>query len=108
MSSAITARDVPVTDTKKPATARRSRLLRPLLMLGGIAAVAIGSGYFWLHGGRYVSIDNAYVRADKLVLSTDVTGIIGEQDQHRDSPARIRHRLNPAPMIAKRCKFISR
>ncbi len=79
MSSAITARDVPVQDVKKPAaTKRRSRLLRPILMLGGIAAVAIGAGYFWLHGGRYVSIDNAYIRADKLVLSTDVSGLIAD------------------------------
>jgi len=79
MSQALTARDVPATDTKKPAAKKaRSRLLRPLLMLGGVAAVAIGAGYFWLHGGRYVSIDNAYIRADKLVLSTDVSGIIAQ------------------------------
>ena len=40
MSSAITARDVPVQDVKKPAaTKRRSRLLSPILMLGGIALV---------------------------------------------------------------------
>jgi membrane fusion protein (multidrug efflux system) len=85
MSQALTARDVPAADAKKPADTkrpadakRRSRLLRPLLMLGGIAAVAVGAGYFWLHGGRVVSIDNAYIRADKLVLSTDVSGIIAE------------------------------
>jgi membrane fusion protein (multidrug efflux system) len=80
MSQALTARDVPATDVKqRPVAAkRRSRLLRPLLMLGGIAAVAVGAGYFWLHGGRIVSVDNAYIRADKLVLSTDVAGIIAE------------------------------
>ena len=80
MSQAVTARDIPATqdqDSAKPAT-RRSRLLRPLLMLGGILAIALGAGYFWLTGGRVVSIDNAYIRADKLVLSTDVSGIIAE------------------------------
>lgn len=56
----------------------RRRLLRPLLMLGGIAVVIVGSLMFWLHGGRYVSIDNAYIRAAKLSLSTDVSGIVGE------------------------------
>ena len=68
MSQALTARDVPVHRHQHARQARssRSRLLRPLLMLGGVAAVAIGAGYFWLHGGRYVSIDNAYIRADKL------------------------------------------
>jgi membrane fusion protein (multidrug efflux system) len=77
MSQVLTARDVPQADVK-PRPRTRSRLLRPLLMLGGIAAVAIGAGYFWLTGGRYVSIDNAYVRADKLALSTDVSGIIAD------------------------------
>ena len=52
------------------------RTLRPILMLGGIAVVAIGAGYFWLTGGRYVSIDDAYVRAAKEVLATDVSGIV--------------------------------
>jgi membrane fusion protein (multidrug efflux system) len=61
---------------------RRSRrkLLRPLLMIGGIVAVIVGSGWWWLQGGRYVSIDNAYVRAAKLPVSTDVSGIVGEVD----------------------------
>lgn len=77
MSQVLTARDVPETATK-PRPRSRSRRLRPILMLGGIAVVAIGSGYFWLNGGRYVSIDNAYVRADKLALATDVSGIIAE------------------------------
>lgn len=77
MSQVLTARDVPQADAK-PRPRTRSRLLRPILMLGGIAVVAIGAGYFWLSGGRYVSIDNAYVRADKLALATDVPGIIAE------------------------------
>jgi membrane fusion protein (multidrug efflux system) len=61
----------------KPARKRRLRLV---LMLGGIAVVAIGSGYFWLTGGRYVSTDDAYVRAAKLMVSTDVSGIVSDVD----------------------------
>jgi membrane fusion protein (multidrug efflux system) len=61
----------------KPA---RKRRLRMVLMLGGVAAVAIGSGYFWLTGGRYVSTDDAYVRAAKLMVSTDVSGIVSDVD----------------------------
>ena len=56
----------------------RLRLLRPILMLGGIAVVVVGSLTFWITGGRYVSIDNAYVRAAKEALSTDVSGIVME------------------------------
>ncbi|MCS0496171.1 HlyD family secretion protein [Ancylobacter sp. MQZ15Z-1] len=59
---------------------RRKRRLRSVLMLGGIAVVAIGAGYFWLTGGRYVSTDDAYVRAAKLMVSTDVSGIVSDVD----------------------------
>ena len=64
--------------TEAPVRNRRmSRaLLRPILMLGGILVVAVGSGAYWLTGGRYVSIDDAYVRAAKETLSTDVSGIV--------------------------------
>src|SRR5215472_9443245 len=51
-------------------------LLRPILMLGGILAVAVASGAYWLTGGRYVSIDDAYVRAAKETIATDVSGIV--------------------------------
>ena len=60
----IANRDVPVQDAS--GVRRRSRLLRPVLMVGGVAVVAAGALYFWINGGRVISIDNAYVRADKL------------------------------------------
>ena len=56
----------------------RSKVLRPLLMLGGVLVVAVASFMFWLQGGRYVSIDNAYVRAAKLAVATDISGIVAE------------------------------
>ncbi|RYI99272.1 MAG: HlyD family secretion protein, partial [Acetobacteraceae bacterium] len=59
-----------------PAPARRRRWLRPALMAGGVAAVIIGSGLFWLNGGRYAGTDDAYVQADRLLLATDVGGIV--------------------------------
>jgi membrane fusion protein (multidrug efflux system) len=52
------------------------RLLRILLTVGGILIVAIGSLAAWLHGGRYASTDDAYVQAAKLVVSTDVSGLV--------------------------------
>ena len=60
---------------------RRGRgLLRGVLMLGGIAIVAVAAGAFWLNGGRYVSSDDAYVRAAKLMVSTDVSGLVSTVD----------------------------
>jgi membrane fusion protein (multidrug efflux system) len=65
-------------DAKIRSTSARGapRLLRPILMLGGVALVAIGAGALWLQGGRVVSVDDAYIRAAKLAVSTDVSGIV--------------------------------
>ncbi|HTC11821.1 MAG TPA: HlyD family secretion protein [Acetobacteraceae bacterium] len=60
----------------KPHNRISRRALGPFLMALGIIVVAIGGGTFWLTGGRYVSIDDAYVRAAKESLSTDVSGIV--------------------------------
>jgi membrane fusion protein (multidrug efflux system) len=79
MSQATTAAGAPrVTDVAPKRSRARMRVLRPLLMLGGIAVVIVGAGYYWISGGRYVSIDDAYVRAAKESLSTDVSGIVAE------------------------------
>ncbi|MSP05381.1 MAG: HlyD family secretion protein [Acetobacteraceae bacterium] len=80
MSQATAINPTPHVSTEMPRTRSQAsrRLLRAVLMLGGIAVVAIGGSTLWLMGGRYVSIDNAYVRAAKMSLSTDVSGIVAE------------------------------
>lgn len=76
----------------------RTKLLRPILMLGGIAVVAVASFLFWLNGGRYVSIDNAYVRAAKVAVATDVSGTVAEvnvREGQRVKKGDVLFRLNP-------------
>jgi membrane fusion protein (multidrug efflux system) len=76
------------------------RLLRPLLMLGGIAIVIVGSLMFWITGGRVISIDNAYVRSAKEALSTDVSGIVMQVPVHegqRVNKGDVLLRLDPKP-----------
>jgi membrane fusion protein (multidrug efflux system) len=83
MSQATTAGSAPrVADA--PVRSRRINraLLRPILMLGGILVVAVASGAYWLTGGRYVSIDDAYVRAAKESLATDVSGTVASVPVH--------------------------
>ena len=63
-----------------PLARRPHRKLRAFLMLGGMAVVAVAAGVFWLRGGRWVSADNAYVRAAKLMVSTDVSGLVASVD----------------------------
>ena len=46
-----------------------------------IAALVVG-GLLYVTGGRYVSTDDAYVHAAKLMVSTDVSGIVSAVDVH--------------------------
>ena len=70
-------------DLRAPGFPRRSRvptrtLVRwTLLALGPLVAVAVAL-HLYLAGGRYVTTDNAYVKADTLALSTDVAGPVAE------------------------------
>src|SRR4051794_19624419 len=62
-----------------PSSAKpRPRHLRRILLLLGPLLLAVAGLYFYLSGGRYVSTDNAYVRADKLNVATDISGIVAE------------------------------
>jgi membrane fusion protein (multidrug efflux system) len=68
----------------RPASRARSRkqLLRWGLMAGGVLATVIGGGAYWLTGGRWVDTDDAYVQADSMTLSTDVSGIVATIPVH--------------------------
>src|SRR5690242_11331020 len=83
MSQATTAGQAPP-GAEAPARIRRVNrtLLRPILMLGGIVVVAIASGAYSLPGGRYASTDDAYVRATKEALATDVAGSVATVPVH--------------------------
>src|SRR5665213_2426224 len=54
--------------------------LRRIAMFWGVGIVAVVSLVLWLTGGRYVSTDDAYVHAAKLMVSTDVSGLVKDVD----------------------------
>ncbi len=54
--------------------------LRRIAMVWGVAAVIVIAGTLYLTGGRYVSTDDAYVHAAKLMVSTDVSGLVQDVD----------------------------
>jgi membrane fusion protein (multidrug efflux system) len=60
--------------------------LRTALMAGGIVAAVLGSLAFWLQGGRYATTDDANVAAAKVLVSTDVSGLVSSvnvrENQH--------------------------
>jgi membrane fusion protein (multidrug efflux system) len=76
------------------------KLLRRVLMLGGVAVVAIVALAAWLMGGRYVSTDDSYVQAAKLMVSTDVSGLVTSVNVHEGQRVKkgdVLFRLDPQP-----------
>lgn len=63
------------------AAIRRRRLRRALMAVGIVVAIG-AAGWGWLSGGRYVSSDNAYVRLNLVLVSTDVAGIVRDVPVH--------------------------
>ncbi len=59
---------------------REPKKLRRFLMIGGPALLIAIAFLAWLFGGRYVSTDDAYVQASKLMVTTDVSGIVQDVD----------------------------
>jgi membrane fusion protein (multidrug efflux system) len=102
------------TDTVQYAAARRASplgdfierlrsdraFLRRVLMIGGVVVVAVVSLAFWLTGGRYVSTDDAEVQAAKLMVSTDVSGLVktvNVVEGQRVKKGQVLFTLDPAP-----------
>jgi membrane fusion protein, multidrug efflux system len=80
----MTASDdsVPIPRRRRRASAWRgllqTRAVRLLLMASVPIAIVVVGGYFYVFGARYVSTDDAYVKADKVTLSADVAGRVTE------------------------------
>jgi membrane fusion protein (multidrug efflux system) len=74
--------------------------LRRIGMIWGLAIIGSLALFFWLTGGRYVSSDDSYVHAAKLMVSTDVSGLVQDVDVHEGQSVRagdILFRLDPHP-----------
>jgi membrane fusion protein (multidrug efflux system) len=54
------------------------RILKPLLMVLGVVAIFAGGAKLWLGSGGSFATDDAYVRAAKLSVSTDVAGVVAD------------------------------
>jgi membrane fusion protein, multidrug efflux system len=65
--------------TPAPAPARKAgrRGVTRFLLLVALPAVAlVAGGYWWLSGGRYVATDNAYIGAEKVMITPQVSGAV--------------------------------
>lgn len=74
--------------------------MRRVLMIGGVAIVAVVAFAMWLMGGRYVETDDAYIQADKLMVTTDVSGTVIDVAVHEGQAVKagdVLFRLDPKP-----------
>jgi len=59
---------------EKTMTEKNKKNLRRVLMWGGVLAVLLTAAVLYVFSGRYMTTDNAYVKAEKIMLSADVSG----------------------------------
>jgi membrane fusion protein (multidrug efflux system) len=76
--------------------------LRRLLMVGGVGAFLAVAAAFYLTSGRYVSQEDSYVHANKLMVSTDVSGLVQSVDVHEGQKVKsgqVLFTLDPKPFV---------
>ena len=79
---------------------RRIPYVLLISLIGPLVAAAVG-GYFYLASGRFVSTDNAYVKAHKIAVSADVAGRVNEVLVDADQIVRqgtLLFRIDPQPL----------
>jgi membrane fusion protein, multidrug efflux system len=98
-----TAPRVPVAKEATPlppaAPARPRRSLKRPLLFALLPVVLIAGGYTYATGGQIMSTDNAYVQADIVGVSTDVSGIVQSvevRDNEQVKQGQVLFRLDPA------------
>jgi membrane fusion protein, multidrug efflux system len=90
-----------------PATAPRSGLMaslrryrRSLLLVVLPLAALLGGAVFYLNGGRYVSTDDAYVGAQKVLITPDISGKIEKvvvREGQRVNEGDVLFEIDPVP-----------
>jgi membrane fusion protein, multidrug efflux system len=77
-----------------------TRYRRPLLLVVLPAVVLVGGFAFYLSGGRYVGTDDAYVGAQKVLITPDISGkvdkVVVREGQHVDQGA-VLFEIDPVP-----------
>jgi membrane fusion protein (multidrug efflux system) len=84
--------------TTSPSPVRRRRR-RILLLAGPVVLIVVGL-FIYLHGGRIVSSDNAYVHADKLTVTSEVAGIVNQvavRDNEQVNVGQVLFRIDDEP-----------
>ncbi|MEK1888104.1 MAG: HlyD family secretion protein [Phyllobacterium sp.] len=91
---------LPVTkETPASAPARPRRSLKRPLLFAVLPLALIAGGYYYVTGGQVMSTDNAYVQADMVGVSTDVSGMVQSVEAHDNQVVKqgdVLFRLDPS------------
>jgi membrane fusion protein (multidrug efflux system) len=92
----------PAVGGRTPTRTRRltRQQLRWLLIALGPLLALLAAAYLYFSGGRYITTDDAYVRADTVSLSTDVSGLVAQvrvRDNERVKAGEPLFRLDQEP-----------
>ncbi len=93
------SQDVPISAPRNIATRAPQRRLR-LGLFVLLPILLIAGGYRYITGGQVMSTDDAYAEADKVGISTDVSGIVKDIDvteNHQVEAGQVLYRLDDAP-----------
>jgi len=74
--------EAPVTIGTKPLRAKPKRHLVRRILFALLPVALIAGGYSYVTGGQIMSTDNAYVQADTVGISTDVSGTVASIEVH--------------------------
>ena len=102
-------RPVPVPPAKEPPSQENSAESKKLRRFGGrnrlrwglfalLPVVLLVAGYWYVTGGQFMSEDDAYVEAEKVGISTDVSGIVKDVDVKENqhvTAGQVLYRLDP-------------
>jgi len=79
----------------------RSRRVSRITLFSILPVAALAAGaYVYLTGGRYVSTDNAYIRADVIAISSEIDGRVSRvavDDNERVKVGQLLFEIDPAP-----------
>ena len=85
-------------------------LLRTILLIAGPAAVAVGGLYFYVTSGRYVTTENAYVKADLIIVAPEISGRVTEvlvTDNQKVAPGDVLFRIDAKRFEVERDRRIA-
>ncbi len=94
------AEELPVVVTPANTSRPRRFIAVTLLSIAGPLAIGLGVLQVYVTGGRFVSTENAYVKADKIAVSADVAGrvvAVGVAANQRIEAGAMLFRIDPEP-----------